>query len=58
MARKVIDREFDMKSLDKAYVNNEPVRRFIRKLNVKGVARCDLCQKEINYGGRRGRSLE
>lgn len=39
-------------------VEDEPVRRFIRKINVRGLARCELCSKDINYGGRGWKSLE
>ena len=72
MATKVVQREADVNTkvlvkglkniwkwecLEKK-VNDEPVRRFIKKLNARGLAKCELCNKEINYGGRGWKNLE
>lgn len=71
MATKVVNRQENAKLLvDKGLknpwkwewleknVDGEPVRRFIRKLDMRGLAKCELCNKNINYGGRGWRSLE
>ncbi|VDI50671.1 Hypothetical predicted protein [Mytilus galloprovincialis] len=39
-------------------VYGNPVGQFIRKINSRGIARCELCQKDINYAGRGWKSLE
>jgi hypothetical protein len=39
-------------------VDGKPVGQFIRKIDSRGVARCQLCQKDINYTGRGWISLE
>lgn len=39
-------------------VNNDPVSKYIRKINVKGVAICQICNRHISYAGRGWKSLE
>ena len=39
-------------------VGGEMISKYIRKLNIKGVALCDLCNKHISYAGRGWKSLE
>ena len=39
-------------------VNEEKVSENIRKLNEPGIARCILCNKNINYGNRGWKSVE
>jgi len=70
MASNVVERDFDTKLLDRGLknvwkwewlerkVDKELVGRFIRKINVKGVAHCNLCRKDINYASRGWKSLE
>jgi hypothetical protein len=71
LASKIVERDVvDTKALDKGLknawkwewserqVNEEPVRRFIRKFDARGLARCELCNRDISYGGRGWRSIE
>jgi hypothetical protein len=41
------------------FVDGNPVRQNIRKIDSRGLARCEVCnKKEINYAGRGWKSLE
>jgi macrodomain Ter protein organizer (MatP/YcbG family) len=64
-SRVVVDRDFNTKTLDKGLksvwkwewlekkVREELIDRFIRKIKIRGHAYCELCNKNINYAGRR-----
>jgi hypothetical protein len=39
-------------------VDGNPVRQTIQKIDSRGLARCEVCNKEINYAGRGWKSLE
>ena len=64
MSSHVVDQEVDTKFKEKRLknifkwewierqVNDELIGRFIRKINVKGLAYCDLYQKDMKYGSR------
>jgi hypothetical protein len=58
---KVIDKgiknTFKWEWLEKK-VNDEFVSKYIRKINIKGVALCSVCNKRISYAGRGWKSLE
>jgi hypothetical protein len=71
MSGHVVQREqSDVRAIDKGLrncwkwewlekvVNNEPISKYIRKLNLKGIALCQLCNKQISYAGRGWKSLE
>ena len=32
--------------------DDKPVAQFVRKLDIRGVMRCELCNRDINYNGR------
>ena len=69
-SRVVLQRDFSKLEIDKGIANcwkwewlerlvdGKPVGQFIRKIDSRGVARCQLCQKDINYTGRGWISLE
>jgi hypothetical protein len=40
------------------FVDGNPVRQTIQKIDSRGLARCEVCNKEINYAGRGWKSLE
>ena len=70
MASRIVDREFDAKKADHGLKNQwkwewlekkvkgELVSQHIRKINSRGVAFCNVCQKDINYSTRGWRALE
>lgn len=70
MANRVVDREEDVKAIDNGVKNawrwcwlekmveGDYVRHFIRKIRAPGLARCELCSKDISYGSRGFKNIE
>lgn len=69
-SQRIVDRDCDTKKVDKGLKNtwkwewlerkvgDELVGRFLRKLNSRGIAFCELCSKNISYSTSGWKALQ